>query len=128
MEESIPDRDKAERPVIQGLQETQSAEERFQNEVLRPVLKMKHESLVLLMKDFLVNHHIDLSRKDLKKRTEILTHVLSTNKNLKVLFLGLVIGQFTQEELEVYLSNKGPLNKRIRNLLVQRICSAALSF
>jgi len=128
MTETMNQRSIPERPVIAGLQEALSPDEQFQNEVLRPIFKMKHDSLILILKDYLKSHHIDLSKKDVKKRTEILTHLLKTNKHLKALFQGLIVGQFTTEEMNTYLSDKVAHNKRIKSLLTQRISSAAMEF
>jgi hypothetical protein len=43
------------------------------------------------------------------------------NQNVKNLLLGLIVGHFTSEELELYLKMKTDLNRRIINMICKRI-------
>jgi hypothetical protein len=45
---------------------------------------------------------------------------------IKQQLIGLTIGLFTAEEFEYYLLNQSSINKRISQLIIQRVCSQIL--
>ncbi len=108
------------RPIISA-QPADSPEEAFQNTALRPILKQQHAAVVAVMRYYL---------KKRKARYEQLTHTLRTEKvkelvtrdnRLRGLLFGMVVGHFTPEELSYYLENEGGVNRRMTNLLVERL-------
>ena len=97
--------------------------ELFQNEVLRPILKMQHDITLKLF-----SRHIDnlgIVWNDLKKSKKNLCveNQLSKNIQFKNLVIGIVVGQFNELEMNKYLLNSREYNKRILQMTIQRIVS-----
>jgi hypothetical protein len=101
--------------------ENMSVEEVFQNQTLRPILKMQHDILLGLCFDFFSAFNPSWKDNDVEKLKSFVEQQLSNNKNLRNQIIGMVIGQFTTEELCSYLELKKELNKRIVQMSSQRI-------
>jgi len=95
--------------------------ERFQNKTLRPVLKLQHNIFVLLFNTESEKHKTNMKLLSILEQKIFIKNLIQKNLVLKNQFLGIVIGMFTQGELEIYLKNTAEHNKRIINMIVQRI-------
>ena len=97
--------------------------ELFQNEVLRPILKMQHEITLKLFSNHIDN--LGIVWKDLKKskKNQCVENQLSKNIQFKNLVIGVVAGQFNELEMDKYLLNSREYNKRILQMTIQRIVS-----
>jgi len=110
------------RPLVAINQEVNMlAIEKFQNEVLRPVIKFQHELI------FATLHH-QTHFKDLFKHQQTLSlkfnytkQFITKNTEIRGHFIGLITGLFTMEEYQTYLKNKAEINKRIIQIITQRI-------
>jgi len=105
-----------------------SPEEIFQNEVLRPIIKMQHDLICLSFKSYLEKHAITVSNKDSKTKLALIEDTIRKNKGLRSVFIGMIIGHFTREEYEAYLERESELSRRILTMIIQRLCSVADSF
>jgi len=94
-------------------------DEDFQNKTLRPVLKLQNDVIVLLFKNHTQKNAIDFSNKDLV--FEKVQHILKKDAVLKNKLIGVVIGMFTVDELQIYQTAASEFNKRILSMLAQRI-------
>lgn len=109
------------RPQL-GIDSTQSfAVETFQNETLRPLLKFQHPLLVRQFDAFLVEHKQQLEVQSPQDRKKYINHALKTHKRLRATCFGLVTGLMTEPEYDFYLKNRGEVNKRLTQMLIQRI-------
>jgi len=95
----------------------------FQNEVLRPILKLQNGLFMNSFFDYCLKKKISLGQFDRKKVEEVVRNILSKEQRLKNQFLGMVIGVMTIEEHKYYLLNSKSVNKRIMSMLRERICS-----
>lgn len=111
------------RPEVKVQEGANSPEEIFQNEVLRPIIKMQHDLLCTSFKSYLSKHSIDLTNKDTKTKLGLIEHTVRKNKGLRSQFTGMIIGHFTPEEFLMYLELESELNRRILNMVIQRLCS-----
>lgn len=110
------------RPLVAINQEVNMlAIEKFQNEVLRPIIKFQHELIFATLDQ---QTHF----RDLFKHQQTLTHkfnytkqFITKNTELRGHFIGLIIGLLTTEEHQEYLKNKADINKRIIQIITQRI-------
>ncbi|MDG1171171.1 MAG: glyoxalase [Polaribacter sp.] len=111
-----------ERPVLENLiKEHMSAIELFQNQTLRPVIKMQHDLLIASFSNYIQKRNIDfLSLTDSKKRSKI-SAVFGKDIHYKNFILGIVVGHFSTEEYQYYRFNSSELNKRIFQIVVQRV-------
>lgn len=103
--------------------EDSSAEERFQNEILRPILKLQNELLLEVFINYAkvqkgVFFELSLSKKQLYIENALQKDVKFSN-SLK----GMIIGFFTLAEYREYSQNTSNINKRITNLLMERFKS-----
>jgi len=107
------------------IDENMNPDERFQNETLRPIMKIQHELIIALVKGYFKKKKNAFYNLTLDKREDyIKTNLLGDPKIIHEL-RGLVIGLFTIEEMEYYLLNKATINKRIQALLLQRMTGIA---
>jgi len=110
-------------PIIEGTVATDSDNESFQNDVLRPILKFQNEIIILYFKHFLIESKIEFQ---LLKHSHKITKVhdlFKTNIQFKQFCLGLIVGYLSANEFEYYTENKKEINKRIIAMLIERICS-----
>jgi hypothetical protein len=101
---------------------TSLSEESFQNFTLRPILKFQNDVILALVKKHLAKFIIDKSKEE---STKLIESRLA-EQVIKQQLIGLTIGLFTLEEFDYYLQNKSSINKRINQLIVQRVCSQLL--
>ena len=111
-----------ERPVLEDLiKDNMSALELFQNQTLRPVIKMQHDLLIASFNTYNAKRKIDFSSlTDQKKRSKSKA-VFVKDINHKNLTLGFIIGAFSLEEFAYYSLNASELNKRIIQIVIQRV-------
>ena len=111
-----------ERPVLEDLiKDNMSALELFQNQTLRPVIKMQHDLLIASFNTYKAKRKIDFSSlTDQKKRSKTKA-VFVKDINYKNLNLGFIIGAFSIEEFAYYSLNASELNKRIIQIVIQRV-------
>ena len=86
---------------------TMSADECFQNKTLRPVAKHK-------------NVFYDLT---IEKRLDYIENAIHKDMKFRNSLKGIIIGQFTLEEFEIYTQNSSALNKRIMDIVKERLKS-----
>ncbi|WP_460218891.1 glyoxalase [Psychroserpens sp. MEBiC05023] len=116
---------KSIRPTIASAQvnDYMSAEECFQNATLRPIIKMQNHLLIVVFKNYITkrkNVFYDLS---LPKRIAYIEHAIHKDMKFRNSVKGMIIGQFTVEEYELYILNSSALNKRMMNIVKERLVS-----
>ena len=102
-------------------QPTDQPAEAFQNETLRPILKMQHELLLELFRHYLVKRKVDWTNLAHNRRSAKAKELISRDNRLRGLLFGTTIGQFTPAELTFYLEHESECNRRLTGLLTQRI-------
>ncbi|WP_298778558.1 glyoxalase [uncultured Polaribacter sp.] len=111
-----------ERPILSDLvNEGTSDIEKFQNEVIRPIIKMQHQLLISSFKYYLVKRKIDLAVLSENKKRSRVSSVFKTDNNYKNLTLGFIIGHFTEKEFLFYLNSSSEINRRILQIISERI-------
>ncbi|MFT4610799.1 MAG: hypothetical protein ACJA1H_000752 [Glaciecola sp.] len=113
------------RPVIETAQvnDNMSADECFQNGTLRPIIKMQNYLLIMVFRNYISkrkNVFYDLS---LPKQLAYIDNSINKDMKFRNSVKGMIIGQFTVEEYEVYIKNSSALNKRMVNLIKERLVS-----
>lgn len=110
------------RPLIpSALTENSKEIERFQNEVLRPILKFQHTFFEQYFKS---NSQFLKLIQEKKSRLEFQNKVsqfISNQANIKHQLIGSVIGLLADDELNYYHANSAELNKRISQMVCQCI-------
>ena len=103
--------------IITGM----SDEERFQNQTLRPILKLQNDLLLASFQNYIVKTKNRFHELKLEKRIEYISNALQKDIKYRNTIKGLIVGQFTIEEYHVYSSNASALNKRITNMVIKRL-------
>ncbi len=96
-------------------------EELFQNMILRPVIKMQHDLLIMRVKSHFISKRVMFNVMDNKKRTEAIIQAFQSDHNLKKEIQGMIIGQLTVLEFQQYLKIERSLNKRIVQMVRNRM-------
>ena len=110
------------RPLL-SLKIANSKEEIFQNETLRPILKLQHELIIKLAQEFLKYRNVTWENLREKDPIQWLNINIKRDIPFKHLLIGMVIGQFSKNELDEYLTFQKEMNKRIINMMTERIVS-----
>ena len=100
-----------------------SAVEKFQNDVLRPIIKLQHDLLLSYFEEYLKRNKIIINELEQIRMKGLIQKLFKTNNRLKIELRGLIIGLFTIDEFKEYSSQSSNLNKRINNIIEQRINS-----
>ena len=108
------------RPYIPTLP-TDSPEEAFQNQTLRPILKELNELLHTIFQHYLTKRKVRPEQLPVAKRAEKIKELVTRDNRLRGLLFGMVIGHFTTEEVAYYVENESGVNRRLTNLLVERL-------
>ncbi len=107
---------------------TQSPIEYFQHKTLRPILKFLNETLNKISLNYITNFNPDfLHLNSFEKEKQILS-ILKKEQVLKNKLVGIVIGLFTQEEINFYLKNSLKVEERIHQMLQERIRTQFMNF
>ncbi|MGY8953736.1 MAG: glyoxalase [Flavobacteriales bacterium] len=117
------------RPMIFSIKDTgtTSIEEKFQNTVLRPIIKLQHELILCYFEQFLKRKKSKLKELSDLQKTEVIQNMFSRDIQLKTDLRGLIIGLFTLEEYQQYLNLSSQLNKRINAIIQQRVKSCYIN-
>ena len=110
------------RPVLKTLINSNTSDlERFQNEVLRPIIKMQNNLLVALFKNYIRNRKIEFKKLKAEVQENKINSILTKDINFKNILIGSIIGHLNKNEIEIYLKSKSELNKRIIQMVKQRL-------
>ena len=110
------------RPVLKNLINSNTSDlERFQNEVIRPIIKMQNNFLVVLFEDYLKNRKIEFYILKYEDQENKINTILTKDINFKNILLGSIVGHFNENEIKVYLKSTSELNKRIIQIIKQRL-------
>ena len=95
--------------------------ENFQNQTLRPILKLQNDIYLALFHAYAVRQKTDLSTLGKDKKRIFIEQSLQKDIALKNTFIGIAVGMFTPEELENYILESKEFNRRIITMLMERI-------
>ena len=105
------------------ISEDSSAEERFQNQTLRPILKVQNELLLEVFINYAKVQKGVFFELSLSKKQLYIENALQKDLKFSNSLKGMIIGLFTIAEYKEYSLNNSNINKRIGNLLMERFKS-----
>ncbi|MFY9280976.1 MAG: glyoxalase [Bacteroidia bacterium] len=97
--------------------------EKFQNNTLRPILKIQHDLLILVFHSCLIKNKILFEKLSESEKKSTLNQLFQKDLAFRNQCLGIIIGLFTLDEYLSYEENSGDYTKRITTMLKQRILS-----
>ncbi|MBD3907232.1 glyoxalase [Chryseobacterium sp. Ch-15] len=95
----------------------------FQNQTLRPILKLQNDLYFSLFTNYALRQKADFSSLSISKKQLFVEQSIQKDAVLKNIFIGITIGMFTLDELEIYQSDSKVFNKRIITMLIERLKS-----
>ena len=118
------------RPVIEGLvsENKITSEELFQNETLRPIIKMQHDLLVAYFKEYILSKKCKFNELGELKQLDFISAAFQKDIAFRSEIKGLIIGQLTVSEYNQYITSKTDYNKRILKMIQQRLVSVISLF
>lgn len=111
------------RPEIPSAKVTanMSSEEKFQNKTLRPIAKLQDPLLIEVFRNYIFKHKNTFYGFSIEKRILFIENAIQRDIKFRNSLKGIIIGQFTIEEYEVYIQNSSSLNKRMMNIVKERL-------
>ncbi|OEK08508.1 glyoxalase [Flavivirga aquatica] len=116
---------KSIRPEILSttINDSMSSDERFQNLVLRPIIKFQNDLLISVFKNYAAKHKFVFYDLSLEKRIDYIENAIQKDMKFRNSLKGMIIGLFTIEEYTIYTENSSALNKRMMNIVKERLLS-----
>lgn len=97
--------------------------ELFQNEVLRPILKLQHPILVAFFHQCRTKFTEDWEALKKNKKKAAIDNLMTKQAPLRHAIQGIIIGQMNEEEFSAYLLHQKEYDRRINRMTIQRIQS-----
>ncbi|RLJ68894.1 hypothetical protein CLV86_0283 [Lacinutrix venerupis] len=113
------------RPTIDSIKisDNMSKDERFQNITLRPIIKLQNDLLIAIFKNYIKKHKNVFYELTTERRLHYIDNAIHKDIKFRNSLKGMVIGQFTTDEYKIYIENSSALNKRMMNIVIQRLQS-----
>lgn len=113
------------RPKIETIQQDLNTSdlEQFQNETLRPILKLQHDILLALFQSSVSRNKVQFAKLKVEEKETKLDQLFQKDLSFKNQSMGVVIGMLTIEEYVIYTEDTSAYNRRIATMLKQRIMS-----
>ena len=105
-----------------------SSDELFQNEVLRPILKLQNDLFIASFLNYISKYKRDFYSKTVENKLAIIENAIQKDIKFRNALKGMIIGLFTTDEYALYIQNSSSLNKRMMNLLIERLKSQVQLF
>ena len=100
-----------------------SSDELFQNEVLRPILKLQNDLFIASFINHLGKNRIDFNSFSVEKKLATIENSIQKDIKFRNALKGMIIALFTIDEYELYIKNSSSLNKRMMGMLIERLKS-----
>lgn len=100
-----------------------SSDEIFQNQTLRPVTKLQNDLLLAVFRNYVAKHKNVFYDLSIDKRLDYIENAIHKDMKFRNSLKGIIIGQFTLEEYETYIQNSSALNKRMMDIVKDRLKS-----
>ncbi len=98
-----------------------SADEIFQNEVLRPILKLQNDLFIASFHNYISKYKRDFYSLAVEKKLATIENAIQKDIKFRNALKGMVIALFTVDEYSQYIKNSSSLNKRMMNMLIERL-------
>ena len=113
------------RPAIPSIlkKENIGVEEEFQNQILRPIIKLQNDLILNCFEDYLKRKKVGFQKFTDDQAIDFIHKTFKRDTQLKTDLRGLIIGLFTLEEYQEYLTITTQLNRRINSMIQERVGS-----
>ena len=114
---------KSARPLIPIIIEERAItdQEKFQNQVLRPVLKLQNDLLVQLFNRYAEKRKGVYHGLSIPKKKVYIEAAIQKDRSFRNLLVGCIVGQFTTAEYVLFAKEENALTKRMMQMCVKRL-------
>lgn len=98
-----------------------SSDEIFQNQVLRPILKLQNDLFIASFINHLGKNRIDFNAFSVEKKLATIENAIQKDIKFRNALKGMIIALFTADEYAFYIKNSSDLNKRMMGMLIERL-------
>ena len=105
-----------------------TSEEIFQNKILRPILKLQNDLFIEVFKNYIAKYKNEFYTYPAEKKIQYIENAIHKDIKFRNSLKGMVIGLFTNAEYSEYIKNSSNLNKRMMNMLIDRLKSQVQLF
>lgn len=105
-----------------------SPDELFQNQTIRPVLKLQNDLFVAVFINYVNKNKADFYSYTVEKKLQTIENSIQKDIKFRNSLKGMVIAFFTVDEYNTYIQNSSSLNKRMMNLVIDRLKSQVQLF
>ena len=109
--------------TIGNVDSNSSAGERFQNNVLRPILKLQNDLLIEMCRNYFAKNKVDFQTFSAEKKAQAIENAIQKDIKFRNSIKGVVLGLFTIEEYQTYITDSSRLNKRMMTMVIERLKS-----
>ncbi|MBF4515911.1 glyoxalase [Flavobacterium sp. ANB] len=100
-----------------------SADELFQNQTIRPILKLQNDLFIAVFINYVNKNKADFYSYTVEKKIQTIENSIQKDIKFRNSLKGIVMALFTIQEYDTYIQNSSSLNKRMMNLLIDRLKS-----
>ena len=100
-----------------------SAEESFQNQTLRPILKIQNDLFIQVFINYAVKQKSIFFELSPEKKLQYIEHAIHRDEKFRNSLKGIIIGLFSIVEYSDYSTISSNMNKRMMNMLIERLQS-----
>lgn len=113
----------AMRPEIDGiiLNSQMTEDEKFQNKTLRPIIKLQNDLLIEVFRNYIVKLKGTFYSLSTEQKLHYIDNAIQKDIKFRNSVKGMIIGQFTVDEYLQYIKNSSALNKRMMNIVCERL-------
>ena len=113
------------RPEIPSsrFKDNMSNDERFQNRVLRPIIQLQNDLLIEVFINYVNKHKCTFYDLTVEKKVNYIENSIQRDIKFRNSLKGMIIGLFTIEEYMQYIQNSSALNKRMMQIVKERLIS-----
>ena len=109
--------------VLGEVSASSSIDEAFQNNTLRPILKLQNDLFIQIFINYAIKQKKVFFTLTIDKKLYFIDNALHRDFKFRKFLEGIVVGFFTLDEYKLYEQNASSLNRRMMNMLVERFKS-----
>jgi len=98
-----------------------SKEEIFQNKTIRPILKLQNDLFIESFINYINKSKSDFYAFSIEKKLTFIDNTIHKDIKFRNALKGMIIALFTVDEFKEYIQDSSSLNKRMMNLLIERL-------
>ncbi|MEP7095971.1 MAG: glyoxalase [Flavobacterium sp.] len=105
-----------------------SPDELFQNQAIRPILKLQNDLFIVAFINYVNKNKAGFYSYTVEKKLQTIENSIQKDIKFRNSLKGMVIALFTVDEYNTYIQNSSSLNKRMMNLLIDKLKSQVQLF